>query len=184
MSFPFDSYQRVSALLRALNEPLAEVRPPAPVFIVSDFTRSASTEAFESRGLASGVLLALAGSTARFQLHAPSRPCVVESLRIKVGNASASLSVLVGPYQDVSPPVGAVAKLECGGIPTTALVDSRRAAGALAGTVQIPLELGPQEIPTNGSLRVLVPIGQTLVVACSLVNVQLEYLMLWREVPV
>ena len=183
MSFPFDATAALAKLLRNVGEAVTELPSIVPVAVISDYSLRSSTESIECRGLAAWVKAGVGGQSVKFQIHAPTRPVVVELLRVKQTNPAAVLTMFLGffTFQD---PVGAVGVMDLGGIAHTALVDSLTSAGVVAGVLSFPLESGvPEEIPGSMPLRLLIPVGQTL--TCGIVPVvgdPLEVALLFREI--
>lgn len=181
MSFPFDSAARLVSQFRELNEPVTSLPSIVPVAMLADYTRRSSSEPIECRALCGWVEVAVIGRTPYFQITAPTRPVVLESLRLKQDytDGSMALTLAVSP---IIPPAPGLAMLPMGGVGPTAWIQSATWPGALGGTTIIPLEQGTSEFPADGGLRLLIPQGRTLTVTSGLTNNRWEVALILREI--
>lgn len=180
MSFPFDSAARLVSAFRSLNEPVVSLPSIAPVALLADYSRRSSSEGIECRGLVGGLISFAAGRTPFVQVSAPSRPVIVDSVRIRQGDLSAVLGVTISPAHLVAPAAGSAIQ-DIGGVAHTAWVQSGTVAGPLAGTTDLPITDGIFDWPSGSLLRLYVPRGVHLTLTTN-VSVQWEWMLLLREI--
>lgn len=188
MSFPFDATAALVQKFRSLNEPVTGLPAIAPVALVADYTRRTSGEVTECRGISGWRHLPLAGANHYFQIQAPVRPVVVESIRLLVtsgGTHSMHLTVGAVPFIGFLPPYGNEGVMDLGGVGHTAAVDQGPFAAAFGGLVQVPIQTNVMHtVPENGDLRALIPPGWFLSGGITVAGggVACEVLVLFREV--
>lgn len=183
MSFPFDAVASLTQQFRDLREPSVSLPNIVPVGLVADYSRRASTEPIECRNLAAWREPGVALNRPFFQLHAETRPLVVDLLYISCSTGTFTFTFGIADFQ-LQPPTGAQASLPLGGIAPTGLLDAGVTAVGFAGQVSVTISPTPQNIPSGSELRALVPPGFTMFggLTPSGVGQPMDFGILWREI--